>query len=98
MARGRTERRRLPDAPMGEFSGLFHREPFGCALLLPLLGALLPSALAFLACSKITQSSVICRPLLMPAEGLEVSLMQIWGQLRSAQHLLVLVDICMSPC
>ena len=37
---------------MGEFSGLFHREPFGCALLLPLLGALLPSALAFLACSK----------------------------------------------
>ena len=57
---------------MGEFSGLFHREPFGCALLLPLLGALLPSALAFLACSKITQSSGICKPLLMPAEGLKV--------------------------
>ena len=45
---------------MGEFSGLFHREPLGCAFLLPLLGALLPGALVFLAC-KIAQELKPCR-------------------------------------
>ena len=73
----RTERRRLPDAPMGEFRGLFHRQPLGCAVLLPLRGALLPGALAFLACSQITQESRTCKAPSMPVQLLTVCFMQL---------------------